>query len=155
MKALEPDRETDLQQDYVNFGVLHSIHKNWCQSVTKKKEKLMTDPDNNQISSFVLLLNCIIIKCIYMSWWFYLLIKRTLCVCTCSLRQVSTQNLLTHRLLGKCEPKFTGLQSDIFILILCPLQHILKNRKGVVSIKALGFINETWTEHICVQTVQK
>lgn len=41
------------------------------------------------------------------------------------LAQVSAQHLLTHRLFCQSEPELTGFQSNIFILILSPLQHVL------------------------------
>lgn len=55
-----------------------------------------------------------------------------LCICVCVsvcvflLGEMSTQHLLTHRLLSQSKPELTGLQGNIFILVLSPLQHVLR-----------------------------
>lgn len=55
-----------------------------------------------------------------------------ICVCVCVsvrvtlLGEMSTQHLLTHRLLCQSKPELTGLQGNIFILVLSPLQHVLR-----------------------------
>ena len=48
------------------------------------------------------------------------------CVCVFLLGEMSTQHLLTHRLLRQSKPELTGLQGNIFILVLSPLQHVLR-----------------------------
>lgn len=54
------------------------------------------------------------------------------------LGQVSTEHLFTHRLLCQSEPELTGFQRNILILVLGPLQHVLKRQSSYFNLILLS-----------------
>lgn len=70
-----------------------------------------------------------------------------LCVCVCMflLGEMSTQHLLTHRLLRQSKPELTGFQGNIFILVLSPLQHVLRWNKEKENLTKQNFFNSKST----------